>query len=137
MAAVADPLQNNMPLGLTSDEARTRLQTFGPNSMPEADEALWRRAVVKFWAPVPWMPEADEALWRRAVVKFWAPVPWMLEAALVLQLALGEYIEAAVIGLLLVFNAVLGRAGASNAQCLEGASCDRRIGKTGRCLACR
>jgi H+-transporting ATPase len=86
MAAVADPLQNNMPLGLTSDEARTRLQTFGPNSMPEADEALWRRAVVKFWAPV----------------------PWMLEAALVLQLALGEYIEAAVIGLLLVFNAVLG-----------------------------
>ncbi len=38
---------------------------------------------------------------------FWAPVPWMLEAAIILQGALGDYLEAAVIAGLLVFNAVL------------------------------
>ncbi len=45
---------------------------------------------------------------RRALGKLWAPVPWMLEAAIVLQLGLREYPEAAVIALLLVFNAGLG-----------------------------
>ena len=45
---------------------------------------------------------------RRALEKFWAPVPWMLEAAIVLELVLGKQIEAAIIGVLLVFNAVLG-----------------------------
>jgi len=34
-----------------------------------------------------------------------APVPWMLEAAIILQAALHEYVEAAVIAGLLVFNA--------------------------------
>ena len=46
--------------------------------------------------------------WRMALAKFWAPVPWMLEAAVVLQLVLHEYVEAAVIAALLVFNAALG-----------------------------
>src|SRR5271170_3523586 len=72
--------------GLTSDEARSRLKKFGPNAMP--DTALH---------PL-----------RRALDKFWAPVPWMLEAAIVLEIVLGKYIEAAIIAVLLVFNAVLG-----------------------------
>jgi hypothetical protein len=42
---------------------------------------------------------------RMALEKFWAPVPWMLEAAIVLELALGKYVEAAIIAVLLVFNA--------------------------------
>jgi H+-transporting ATPase len=45
---------------------------------------------------------------RRALTKFWAPVPWMLEAAIVLELALGKYVEAAIIAGLLAFNAALG-----------------------------
>ena len=45
---------------------------------------------------------------RQALGKLWAPVPWMLEAAIILQLGLREYPEAAVIALLLVFNAGLG-----------------------------
>lgn len=73
------------PAGLSSDEARRRLEQFGPKAMADA-------------SPAPW---------RRALAKFWAPVPWMLEAAIVLQLALGEYVEAAVIAILLVFNAAL------------------------------
>ena len=72
--------------GLTGDKARSRLAKFGPNAMP--DTSLH---------PL-----------RMALEKFWAPVPWMLEAAIVLQLVLGEYVEAAIIAVLLVFNAALG-----------------------------
>ena len=72
--------------GLTSDEARSRLEKSGPNAMP--DTALH---------PL-----------RRALTKFWAPVPWMLEAAIVLEIVLGKYVEAAIIAGLLAFNAALG-----------------------------
>jgi len=51
-----------------------------------------------------------------ALEKFWAPVPWMLEAAIVLQVALGDYPEAAIIAGLLVFNAALGLFQESRAQ---------------------
>ena len=72
--------------GLTSDEARTRLVSTGPNSIP--DTAL---------NPV-----------GRAFAKLWAPVPWMLEAAVVLEIVLGKYVEAGIIGGLLLFNVALG-----------------------------
>jgi H+-transporting ATPase len=75
-----------LPAGLTSDEARRRLEASGPNAVP--DTAM---------RPL-----------RRALTKFWAPVPWMLEAAIVLELALGKYIEAGIIASLLAFNAALG-----------------------------
>jgi H+-transporting ATPase len=75
-----------LPAGLTSDEARRRLEKFGPNAVP--DTAL---------NPL-----------RRALTKFWAPVPWMLEAAIMLELVLGKYVEAAIIAVLLAFNAALG-----------------------------
>lgn len=72
--------------GLTSDEARRRLAVSGEN-------------VVQDVAPHPI---------NRALKKLWAPVPWMLEAAVVLQLVLGEYVEASAVAFLLVFNAGLG-----------------------------
>jgi len=75
-----------LPTGLTSDEARSRLEKCGPNAMP--DTALH---------PL-----------RRALAKFCAPVPCMLEAAIVLEIVLGKYVEAAIIAGLLVFNAALG-----------------------------
>jgi H+-transporting ATPase len=77
----ADALQ-----GLSSDTARRRLDEFGPNATPDT---------------------AQHPL-RAALGKFIAPVPCLLEAAIVLQLVLGEYIEAAIIAVLLVFNAALG-----------------------------
>jgi H+-transporting ATPase len=43
-----------------------------------------------------------------ALEKFWAPVPCLLEAAIVLQVALGKYVESGIIAALLVFNALLG-----------------------------
>jgi H+-transporting ATPase len=72
--------------GLTSQEARHRLDTGGANAIADVTTH-----------PV-----------RRAFGKLWAPVPWMLEAAILLQLALGDYVEAGVVAFLLVFNAGLG-----------------------------
>jgi H+-transporting ATPase len=90
-AAVAN---DDLPRGLTGDEARRRLAQFGPNAMP--DTALH---------PL-----------RMALEKFWAPVPWMLEAAIVLELVLDKYVEAAIIAALLIFNAALGLFQESRAQ---------------------
>ena len=53
---------------------------------------------------------------RMALGKFWAPVPWMLEAAVALEIALGDYLQAAIIAGLLVFNAALGVFQESRAQ---------------------
>jgi H+-transporting ATPase len=71
---------------LTSGEARRRLTDVGPNTVVE--EA----------------PSSAAAL----LEKFWGPVPWLLEVAIALQLWFGAYVEAAVIGGLLLFNATLG-----------------------------
>jgi H+-transporting ATPase len=84
------------PVGLTSAEAQRRLADLGPNTVSEE-------------APSPWTALLE---------KFWGPVPWLLEAAAVVQLGLGAYVEAAVVGGLLLFNAALGvvqqgRAGAA------------------------
>ncbi len=69
--------------GLSNGEARRRLEKFGP-------------------------PDTSVHPLRMTLEKFWAPVPWMLEAAIVLELVLDKYVEAAIIGGLLVFNAALG-----------------------------
>jgi H+-transporting ATPase len=81
----ARPVKNAMPIGLTSVAASIRLQKDGPNAMPDTSAHPYRNALAKFWAPV----------------------PWLLEAAIVLQVVLHKYPEAAVVAGLLVFNAVL------------------------------
>ena len=75
-----------LPDGLSSREADRRLEAVGLNEMPDTSIH-----------PL-----------RAALEKLWAPVPWMLEAAIVLELGLGKYVEAAVIACLLVFNAAIG-----------------------------
>ncbi len=54
------------------------------------------------------MADVAEHPARRALLKLWAPVPWMLEAAIALQLGIGRYAEAGVVTLLLLTNAALG-----------------------------
>jgi H+-transporting ATPase len=113
-AQSAAAANDDLPSGLTSDEARHRLEKFGPNAMPDT---------------------AVHPL-RMALEKFWAPVPWMLEAAIVLEVALGDYPEAAIIAGLLVFNAALGLFQESRAQATLAAlksrlalnACVRRVG---------
>lgn len=72
------------PQGLSSAEAARRLAQFGPNLIPESKPRLWLN------------------LLRR----LWGPVPWMLETAVILEVILGKYLEAGVIAVLIVFNAV-------------------------------
>ncbi len=81
----ANPIQNVVSNGLTSDEVHSRLEKDGPNAIPDTSVH-----------PL-----------RNALAKFWAPVPWLLEASIVLQVVLHKYFEASIIAGLLVFNAVL------------------------------
>jgi H+-transporting ATPase len=68
--------------GLTTAEARARLRKCGPNSTGEK------------------VPSA----WHRAVEKFCAPVPCMLEVVILFELMLGDYLQAAIIAILLTLN---------------------------------
>ena len=100
VAAIASPTQpskldhGRTATGLTSDEAHARLDKDGPNAMPDSSAH-----------PL-----------RNALMKFWAPVPWLLEASIVLELALHKFYEAAIIAVLLVFNAALAYFQESRAQ---------------------
>ena len=80
--------------GLTTDEARRRMGLYGPNAIPDQTRGLLRMIAERFLAPV----------------------PYLLEAAITLQIYLGEYAEAGVIGVLLVFNAAVGLVHESRAQ---------------------
>ncbi len=90
----SSPEAGKPPPGLTTAQVQSRLAEVGPNAMPEERARPWRRLLGKFWAPV----------------------PWMLEAAIILQLALGEFVEAAVVAVLVLFNAALGFIQESRAQ---------------------
>ncbi len=85
-AASPPPPSPPAVVGLSTAQAKDRLARGGANTVAEDT------------------PHPVE----RALAKFWAPVPWMLEAAVLLQLVLGEYLEAGAVAFLLVFNAALG-----------------------------
>ncbi|HVY94414.1 MAG TPA: plasma-membrane proton-efflux P-type ATPase [Bryobacteraceae bacterium] len=80
--------------GLTSAEAAARLAEFGPNKVAE---------------------EHEHPL-KAIFSKLWAPVPWMLEATIVLEMLLHKSVEAIVIAVLLLFNAVLSLAQEGHAR---------------------
>jgi H+-transporting ATPase len=80
--------------GLSADEAAAWLARYGRNEIVEQKPG-WAAALA---------------------IKLWAPVPWMLETAVILQVFLGEYLEAGIILGLLVFNALLAFAQESRAH---------------------
>ena len=84
----------NLTTGLSSAEAQRIRAQVGPNATP--DVAIH---------PI-----------RLVLGKFLAPVSVLLEIAIVLQLALGEYVEGSIIGVLLVFNTAIGFFHESRAQ---------------------
>ena len=75
-----------LPAGLSSTEAAERTLRFGPNTVVEAPPRTW------------------ELLLHR----FWGVIPWMLDAAIIIDLVLGRFVEAGVIGGMLMFSAGLG-----------------------------
>jgi H+-transporting ATPase len=79
-------LPNTLPsIGLTNQEAAQRLIQYGANTIIEEKKHPFLSLISKLWGPV----------------------PWMLEVTVLLELYLGKNIEAIVIGILLIFNAVL------------------------------
>jgi H+-transporting ATPase len=93
MPSPANPMENPTK-GLSSAEARRLLGQVGPNATPDV---------------------AVHPL-RLVLSKFLAPVSVLLEIAIVLQLVLGEYVEASIIGVLLIFNTAIGFFHESRAQ---------------------
>lgn len=90
-----EKILGDQPLtGLTQAEAQKRLLQFGPNALPEQKIRLWLVFIRKMWAPV----------------------PWMLEACILLELILGKNIEAGVISVLVIFNALMSTLQENRAQ---------------------
>ena len=85
---------NDAALGKTSREAELQLAQDGPNAVVDVTQH-----------PV-----------RKALKSLWSPIPWMLETAILVQCWLGDYPQAAVVALLLIFNAALGFFQESRAQ---------------------
>ncbi len=83
------------PQGLTTDEARQRLERYGPNQLAEAPPS-------SFWAK----------LWDQ----FNNFVVWLLIVAAVVSAALGDWVEAAAIMAIVILNAVLGLVQESRAE---------------------
>ncbi|HEX9261758.1 MAG TPA: HAD-IC family P-type ATPase, partial [Candidatus Bathyarchaeia archaeon] len=82
-----DPSINLQPTslenGLETEEVKKRLALYGFNEVPEKRESFWSRLAKRFWGIV----------------------PWMLEVTVVVTIVLGEFVQAAVIVVLLFFNA--------------------------------
>ncbi|HKJ94995.1 MAG TPA: plasma-membrane proton-efflux P-type ATPase [Gammaproteobacteria bacterium] len=72
--------------GLSEEEARQRLERYGPNALEEKRV----NPVLKFLG------------------YFWGPIAWMIEAAAVLSAVIGHWADLIIILVLLVFNAVVG-----------------------------
>ncbi len=62
-------LETDPDRGLSEEEARRRLERYGPNTIEEKEEPLWHRVLRRFWGPIPWMIEAAAVL--SALVRKW------------------------------------------------------------------
>ena len=74
------------PLQLSDEEAARRLEKYGRNALEEAEEGDLRRFLRYFWGPI----------------------PWMIELAAGLSALIGHWADFAIIGALLLYNAVSG-----------------------------
>jgi H+-transporting ATPase len=72
--------------GLSSEEARKRLEQAGPNEIEE-----------KTVSPI-----------RKFLGYLWGPIPWMIEAAAILSLMVRHWVDLVIILALLLFNAAVG-----------------------------
>lgn len=72
--------------GLSSQEARLRLQLHGPNTLPESRRGLWTQLFGHLWGPI----------------------PWMIEAAALLSALVGDWTDFGIITTLLVVNGLVG-----------------------------
>jgi H+-transporting ATPase len=79
-------LKSSAEHGLSSDEAATRLQGYGPNALEEKKV----NPLIKF------------------LDYFWGPIPWMIEVAALLSAIVRHWSDFVIVVTLLVFNAAVG-----------------------------
>lgn len=77
---------NSSKEGISNEEARSRLEEYGPNALPEK--------------------KVNPAL--KFLSYFWGPIPWMIEIAAILSAIVKHWDDFAIISVLLIFNAVVG-----------------------------
>jgi Ca2+-transporting ATPase len=104
---VAAELQTSPLLGLSADEAAARLQAYGPNRLEQARRPAYARIALR---------------------QFRDPLVVLLAAAAGVSLVVGEGLEASVVAIIVVLNAILGfiqEAGAERAVLALGQSVAR------------
>ncbi len=72
--------------GLSTADAKQRLEKYGPNALEEKKRSVFKQ-LFQF---------------------FWGPIPWMIEVAAILSAALGKWPDFIVIMAMLLINAALG-----------------------------
>ncbi|HZC53634.1 MAG TPA: cation-translocating P-type ATPase [Mycobacterium sp.] len=101
-ATVAERLMTDPVRGLTTQEATRRLATVGPNDVEDVPPApAWKKLVAQFRSPLIYL------LFAALVASF---AVWVVEGAT------GWPVDAVVIGVILVLNAVLGYAQEARAE---------------------
>ena len=81
-----DQLGVNKLTGLSTTEAKKRLEQYGLNALVEKKKSLWEK-FGKF---------------------FWGPMPWMIESAALMSIIVNDWLDFYIIMALLLFNAGLG-----------------------------
>ena len=76
-------LETDPETGLSSAEAKARLERYGPNRI-EAKEKTW---------------------WQRLLARFWGPIPWMIEIAGILSASVQRWEDFTIILIMLLVNA--------------------------------
>ena len=103
---VAAELGTNINKGLSSDEAKKRLEKYGPNEIPEYEEPLWHRIFRRFWGPIPWMIETAGVL--AALVRHWEEF-YIILAMLLVNAFLDFYQESKALNAIKVLKQKLAR----------------------------
>jgi H+-transporting ATPase len=76
--------------GLSSSEAKDRLQKYGPNEIREKKVSPFVKFLGYFWGPIPWMIEA--AVIMSAIIQHW-PDFWIILMLLMLNAVVGFWQE--------------------------------------------
>ncbi len=87
VGAVVEHVQSDKDRGLSADEVAARQEVFGLNELPAEKTKYW---------------------WQRLLEQFTSPLIYVLVAAAVVTLLLEDYIDSAVISVVVIANAIIG-----------------------------
>ena len=92
--------------GLTSQEAKEKLQKYGYNEIKEKELTWYQRLFKKFWGPIPWMIEVAAIL--AAAVKHWEEF-YIIMAMLLVNAIVDFYQESKALNAIAVLKKKLAR----------------------------